>query len=325
MVVTNLDVLRREHEDVGIGPELADLLDRVVRATAPTYPATEYSPSGSWDHAALEDAMQDWTTYRLLARGDLTVLLASARSDEALRALLTRSFGQHLTNRRRRTSATNLFARMVKMLRADGMFRNVTAYGPVGDHSWTLRATPATSPASPGAVGRLVKAAGTRSDADVGVVRYGPYSLKSSPILRAPQLRAFLEFLLQEADGSLTTAELFHVMRHRFNLVELPAVELVDTLTLSDPPVPATVETRTLARSVLSRLSLGEVQLLRLLSDHDGNVRSAEAATGTSAADFRAALEHSHALIAEYAETFDEAVAAHRVVIESLYEDSEES
>lgn len=323
--MTDLHALRQEHEHLGIGPELADLLDRIVRATAPTYPATEYSPSGSWDRAALEDVLQDWITHRLLARGDLTVLLASARSAEALRALLTRSLGQHLTNGRRRSSATNLFARMAAMLRADDVFRNVTAAGPVGDHGWTLTATPMTSPASPGTVGLLVKAAGTRSDADLGVVRYGPYSLKSSPILREPQLRAFLAFLLQEADGYLTTAELFHVMRHRFNLVELPAAELDDTLTSPAPPVPATVETRTLARSVLSRLSLGDVRLLRLLNDYAGNAHAAEAATGTSTEDLRAALEHTHALIAEYADNFDDAVAVHRLVIESLYEDGEES
>ena len=323
--MTGLDVLRDEHERVGIGPELADLLDRVVRATAPAYPATEYSPAGTWNRAALEDAMQDWTTHRLLARGDLTVLLASARSAEALRVLLTRSFGQHLTNRRRRTSATNLFARMVTLLRAGGTFRNVTAAGPVGDHGWTLTATPIASPASPGTIGLLVKAAGARRDADLGVVRYGPYSLKSSPILRGPQLRAFLEFLLQEADGYLTTTELFHVMRHRFNLVELPAAELDDTFISPAPPVPATVETRTLARSVLSRLGLDDVRLLRVLSDHEGNARAAEAATGFSAADFRAALERTHALIAEYADSFDEAVTVHRLVIESLYEDGEES
>jgi hypothetical protein len=325
VVVTDLNVLRREHEQVGIGPELADLLDRIVRATAPTYPPAEYSPAGSWDRAALEDAMQDWVTYRLLARGDLTVLLASARSAEALRALLTRSFGQHLTNRRRRTSATNLFVRMVTTLRTDRTFLNVTAVGPVGEHGWTLTATPMTSPASPGTVGLLVKAAGMRSDSDLGVVRYGPYSLKSSPILRGPQLRAFLEFLLQESDGYVTTTELFHVMRHRFNLVELPAAEFDDTLTSPVPPVPATVETRTLARSVLSRLGLGDVRLLRLLSDHEGNARAAEAATGTSTAEFRAALERMHALIAEYADSFDEAVAVHRVVVESLYEEGEES
>jgi hypothetical protein len=323
--VTDLDALRREHDQVGIGPHLADLLDRVVRATAPTYPANEYSHGGSWDRAALEDAMQDWTTYRLLARGDLSVLLASARSAEALRALLTRSFGQHLINRRRRTSATNLFVRVVTTLRTNGTFRNVTAAGPVGDHAWTLTATPMTLPASPGTVGVLVKAAGMRSDADLGVVRYGPYSLKSSPILRGPQLRAFLEFLLQEAGGYVTTTELFHVMRHRFNLVELPAAELDDTLASPVLPVPATVETRTLARSVISRLGRDNVRLLRLLSDHDGNARAAEAATGTNSADFRAALERTYALIAEYADSFDEALAVHRMLIESLYEEGEES
>jgi hypothetical protein len=319
--VSDLDVLRTEHAEVGIGPLLAALLDRIVRSTAPQYPPSEYSPSGTWDRPALEDVLQDWVTTRLLERGDLGVLLTSARSVGALRALLTRSLAQHLTNRRRRTSATNLFTRMLATLRTDAAIHNVTAIGTVAEHGWTTAQASATSPAPPGTVTALVKAAGSRSDADLGVVRYGPYSLKSSPVLRGPALRSFLLYLLGEANGYLTTSELFHVMRHRFNLVELPAIEFDEAAANAVPAAPVTVETTALARSIVSRLSQQDAQLLRELSDHEGDAAAAEAATGSSVADLRGALERLHGLIADYVGTFDEAVGVHRAVIESLYGD----
>lgn len=92
LAVTELDELRREHAELVIGARLADLLSRTVDATAPTYPPTEYSVSGVWDRAALDDAAQDWVLTRLLERGDLAVILESARHIGAVRSMLTKSF-----------------------------------------------------------------------------------------------------------------------------------------------------------------------------------------------------------------------------------------
>jgi hypothetical protein len=317
--MSDLEMLRAEHTEYGIGPELANLLNRVVRATAPTYPATEYSPSGNWDEASLQDALQDWILTRLLERGDLRLIMASARTVGGLRALLTRSFGQHLANRRRRTSATNLFTRTVRLLRTDDNFVRTASAAAVGDEGWALRGQEQSVPATSESVAALVKAAGMRSDADLGVVKYGPYSLKSSPILREPQLREFVRFLLEHADGYVTVAQLFHVMRHRFNLVEPSSIGL-DEATIAEPQeVAATVETRLLARSVVARLGADRTRLLLALSDADGDVRVAAAAVGATVAQFTEALDATHALIAEYADTPEEAVAAYRRVVESLY------
>jgi hypothetical protein len=169
----------------------------------------------------------------------------------------------------------------------------------------------------------LIKAAGTRTDAELGVVRYGPYALKSSPILRGPALREFVAFLLAEADGDLTTREIFEVMRHRFNLVELPPVELNETLLDREPPVPTAVETRLLAASVLARVGRRNAELIRAVAAAEGDPLAAADAVGAAPTEVAATLDAFHALIAEYAESADEAVAVHRQVIESLFYEGE--
>ena len=82
----DLEQLRREHADKVIGPDLQQLLEGVVRATARTYPPAEYSDSATWDSHALADALQDWVEARLLRRGDLSKMLAGAPSVDGLRA-----------------------------------------------------------------------------------------------------------------------------------------------------------------------------------------------------------------------------------------------
>lgn len=321
--MNELEGLRAEHAEQVIGPRLAELLARIVDATAPSYPPSQYSDTRVWNRDALDDALQDWTLTRLLERGDLSVMLASAGGVGALRGMLTRSFAQHLINRRRRTSATNLFSRTVALLRSDDAFQAVGQASAAGAQRWMLANHPAGAPATPGTVSRLIKAAGTRTDAELRVVRYGPYALKSSPILRGPALREFVAFLLAEADGDLTTREIFDVMRHRFNLVELPPVELDETLVDREPPVPTAVETRVLAAGVLARVGRRNAELIRAVVAAHGDPLAAAHDLGAAPAEVAAALDAFHALIAEYAESADEAVAVHRQVIESLFFEGE--
>ena len=144
---TDLQNLRQEHADRVIGPELEHLLARIVRATARAYPPAEYSDAGVWDSAALADALQDWVETRLLSRGDLSKMLLRYQSVGALRGALTRSFEQFLTNRRRRTSATNLYQRTTKMLREDSdSFAKLGRADRSHEQLWTLAAGPATEP-----------------------------------------------------------------------------------------------------------------------------------------------------------------------------------
>jgi hypothetical protein len=113
------------------------------------------------------------------------------------------------------------------------------------------------------------------------------------------------------------------VMRHRFNLVELPPTELDEALVDRELPVAATVETRVLATSVLGRLGRHNADLIRAVAEADDDPLAAARNAETTQADVADALNMLYALIADYAESADEAVAVHRQVIESLFLEGE--
>jgi hypothetical protein len=315
-----LQQLQDEHQREVIGRELARLLARVATATAKTYPP-DYSPAGVWDDAAIEDALQDWTEDRLLRRNDLSKMLAGARSVGALRAALTTSFGQHLTNRRRRSAATNLYKRMLKMLRDDEPFKPVQATRNPADQPWTVSGLSATD-LSPLSESDLVRLAFELSDDDLAVVRYGPHSLKESPILRKPALHRFLLHMLTSAEGALTPALLIEVMKRRFNLVDPELVELHEAEEVDEPPTAAAGEVEATAASVIARLGQRRCDVLMAFTRH-GAVESAAQAHGVDPAVVERTLSETLALIAEHAADRDEAAAIYDRVIEKLFGGSE--
>lgn len=316
--MSNLEALRAEHEAKVIGPLLAGLLARVATATAKTYPP-DYSPTGTWNDEAIEDVLHDWTEDRLLRRKDLSKLLAGARSEGALRSGLTTSFGQHLTNHRRRSAATNLFKRVLATLRDDDAFEAVGATGPAADQPWTLTADPAQKPSAL-AENELVRLAFELTDEDLGVVRYGPHSLKESPILRKPGLHRFLTHMLEGAEGALSPATLINVVRRRFNLVDPEDVEIEEAAD-AEAPVGG-VEIGALAASVISRMGRQRCELIIAQAQHDDPVAAAEAA-GVDIATMKRALSETLALVAEHATDADEARAIYKVVVERLFGESE--
>ncbi len=276
--MTVLEELRDERWKEVIGQDLASLLARVAAATAKTYPP-DYSPAGVWNDEAIEDVLQDWTEDRLLRRKDLSKLLAGARSEAALRAGLTTSIGQHLTNRRRRSAAANLYKRMQRMLRDDDAFKEALATGAAADRPWTVSAAQATVPSSLSEAEVLVRLAFELSDEGVEVVRYGPYSLKESPILRKPALRRFLIHMLSSAQGTLTPAVLIEIFKRRFNLVEPEEVNL-DAAVGTEAPAIAP-ETGAVAASVIARMGRERCELVAAFARHGD---AASAARGPASA-----------------------------------------
>ena len=315
-----LQQLYDEHRREVIGPELARLLARVATATAKTYPP-DYSPAGVWDDASIEDALQDWTEDRLLRRKDLAKMLSGARSVGALRAALTTSFGQHLTNRRRRSAATNLYKRMLKMLRDEDPFEAVQASRSPADQPWTVRVASAADP-SPLSESALVRLAFELSDDDLGVVRYGPHSLKESPILRKPALHRFLLHMLASAQGTLTPALLMEVMKRRFNLVDPEPVELAEAEEVGEPSTATAAEIEAVAASVIARLGQRRCDVLVAFTRH-GAIEPAAHAHGVDPAVVERTLSETLALIAEHAGDRDEAAAIYDRVIEKLFGGSE--
>jgi hypothetical protein len=305
----DLEQLRREHAEQVIGPDLQRLLERVVRATAPAYPPAEYSDARTWDLHALADARQDWVEARLLRRGDLSKMLTRAPSLAALRGALTRSFEQFLANRRRRTSAMNLYQRTTKMLREDDeRFAKIGRAARSHEQLWTVAEQAETTAPSRLSVVALVAIAAELSDDDLEVVRYGPASLKSSPILREPKLREFLVHLLGRAEGALNQATIAEVMRRRFGLFELEEVALEDY----DVAVPVIelrqVESDDVVRSVRARLGQDRLQELRQFH-----------AAAAEPDDVPSAIGDTIALVAQYADSAEVAEEIYDRLVESLF------
>jgi hypothetical protein len=320
-MTASLSELRSEHGREVIGRSIAELLERVVRATAPAYPPGEYSDAGVWNREALEDVLQDWVTDRLLSRGDLTVMLETAGSEHSLRAALTNSFSQFLINRRRRTSATNLYKRVAAMLRKDPGFAPVGRSNRAGEQLWSLAGMRVGGPSAL-PLGALVSIALELDDEALEVVRYGPYSLKSSPILREPRLHEFVAFLLEHAEGALSLGTIIKVLRRRFRLLAAEPVQLDEALESEEPPVPLRVERDAATQSVVSRLGLDLARALRAYETPDRDFAAAGKAIGGGRLEGEHAVSNVLALIAEYADSLEEARAIYRSVVESLFRES---
>src|SRR5205085_1121921 len=116
-------------------------------------------------------------------------------------------------------------------------------------------------------------------------------------------LREFLVFLLTEAGCYLTSAELFEVMRHRFNLVELLPAELDDAVPDPREDVQSVVEDRIVAHSIVAQLGTDHVRLIRAAVDADDDAEQAAQRSGMTVGEVLEALDALHALIAEQAES----------------------
>lgn len=317
-MTATLEQLRAEHQASFIGPELQNLLERVAYATLRTYPPS-YSPAGVWNEESIADMLHDWALGRLIERKDLTKLLAGASSITSLRAGLTTSLRQYATNRQERTSATNLYERMGKMLRADADFEKVGSAPKAHEQLWTLAADPTTGPSTLDLHGRLVIAS-ELTDEDLEIVTYQS-TKKSSPIVRAPALKRFVVHLLTKT-GALTPADIMEVMRRRFALVDPESVELDENIARNGYPVDDQVSQQVIVRSVVARLGCERVKLLAALAEH-ADLAAAANAVGNEELAIREAYADMEAMV--IAETAEPAQVQHMcgLILESLFGDSE--
>ncbi|MGH2904057.1 MAG: hypothetical protein ACRDK7_10800 [Solirubrobacteraceae bacterium] len=314
-----LQQLRQEHHREFIGAELAALLTRVATATARTYPPS-YTPAGVWNEDSIADAAQAWTAERLIERRDLTNLLAGASTLASLRAGLTRSFQQHLTNQRQSTSATNLYKRIVTMLRMDSDFQALPGTARPHRQLWTLASDPQSEPSRLPLAARLKRAA-ELSDDDLKVIRYGPLSLKSSPILRMPALKRFLLHLLGGA-GALSPADIMDIVRRRFALPEPQAIALNEDLQLPAVATHHAAIERAIASSIAARLGAPRVALLAALVEHE-DFKAAGTATDTDEASVRRAYMEMVAMVDEEALDAEEAQRICGLTLETLFGETE--
>ena len=308
-----LERLRDEYQRNGVGPVLFELLQKVVWSTVRQYPASEYSPYSSWDQSACEDVLNDWITERLWGRGDLANLLSASVTSQHLRAALTTSLRQHLTNKRRRSITANLYKRVRAKLRNDSSFRSLGSSSVGPEERWTL-ANSASRVPSVCSAEDLAQVACELSDDVLEVVRYGPFSQKLSPILRDPKLREFLIHLLQGAGGSLTLGAIIEVMRVRFSLPTDEATNLHDGIvSLNQSPADEVAMTLS-ARSVVSRLALEEATVLENYFRSGGDLSEVAKLSGCDGQRVRDVVHRAFAMICECSDSEDEARAVMQTV-----------
>jgi hypothetical protein len=309
-----LEDLREDYRRNGIGNLLHDLLSRIVWSTVREYPASDYSPDRTWNQTACEDVLNDWIEGRLWGRSDLQRMLASAVTPQLLRAALTTSLRQHLTNKRKRSIASNLYKRIRTMLRDDPAFA-VASTAKGGQQRWTLAGQSAS--VSVLALHQLVGIACELNDDILEVVRYGPFSQKLSPILRDPKLREFLVHLLGHAQGSLSLGTVIDVMRARFSLPTEEETTLDDSLPAAGLDPAATASANSGARSVVARLNLEGASILAAYFAAGGKFPEAARLCGHPVERIREAVHGAFELICDASNSVEEANAVMEAV-ESL-------
>jgi hypothetical protein len=316
-----LDGLREEYSRLGIGERLHELLAKTVWSTVRQYPSSEYSPYGVWDQFACEDVLNDWIAERLWRRADLQNLLSASVTMQHLRAALTTSLRQHLTNKRRRSIAANLFKRVRAMLHNDSEFHHVGSASRAAEERWAL--APGVSDSSTHTID-LLQAARELSDDDLEVVRYGPFAQKLSPILREPKLRRFLIHLLHRAGRSLALSEIMEVMQLRFGLPVDEEVELDDELpSLNVSPSDDTVLSLA-ARSVISRMTSGEANILENYFRSGAVLVGAARLSGCDTQQVRQAVVRAFGMICECSNSEEQARAIMNKVECLLYQQGEQ-
>ncbi len=309
----DLERLRDEYQRLGIGVLLHQLLEKVVWSTVRQYPPAEYSPSRAWDRMGCEDVLNDWVVERLLGRGDLQAMLASAATLPQLRSALTTSLRQYVVNGRRRSISANLFKRVQQMLREDSAFRPVAPNVQAANQRWMLLSAESANP-SPAPERELLRIASELSDDQLEVVRYGPFSQKLSPILRKGKLREFLLHLLEHAGGSLTLGTILGVMRERFSLWPERHADLDDSLPSRSSDVGDEVANADKGRSVVARLDMEAAGLFAAYLRAGGDWNAAATACGAQSQRLRAVVHDTFGMIVECSESAEEARAILSVV-----------
>jgi hypothetical protein len=313
--MSDLQAYRDEYQQVGIGPLLEKLLQRIVVATVRVYPALEYSKDGTWSVAACEDLLNDWVLERLVARGDLGTMLGSAATVGVFRATCTTSLRQFIANGRRRSIAGNFYKRVQNLLTHDQGFVRLSESDCGIDQQWTTvggRTAPCTLSNR-----QLLKIANELTDAHLAVVHYGPFSQKLSPILREPKLRSFLIHVMTRSNGALSLRTLLEVIALRFGFVTDENIELDPAVPSNDRNAFEASATIDCARSVLVRLDLEEIARVREYFRANAEFASAAQAIGVDASALKETVRRVFAMICECSDSIEEATAVMHV-FESL-------
>jgi hypothetical protein len=316
--MSDLQAYRDEYQQVGIGPLLEKLLQRIIVATVRQYPALEYSKDGTWSNAACEDLLNDWVLARLVARGDLGIMLGSAATIGVFRAACTTSLRQFIANGRRRSIAGNFYKRVQYLLSHDQGFVRLSESDCGIDQLWTTVGG-GTAPCTL-SNRQLLKIANELTDADLAVVHYGPFSHKLSPILREPKLRSFLVHVMTRSNGALSLRRLLEVIALRFGFVTEENVELDPAVPSNDPNAFEDAAVIDCARGVLVRLNAEEAAGVREYFRANAEFSRAAEAAGADVSVLKETVRRVFAMICECSDSIEEATAVMRTFESMLLE-----
>lgn len=116
-MANDLDELRREYDERGIGPAIFDEVRRAVGAVVHRYDPMVYAGASTWEDA-MEDVVQGVIVDVLIQEGQLDYIMATAGTIEDVRNLLRFQVKRYLAKGRRRTVVDNLLDRCKERLRA---------------------------------------------------------------------------------------------------------------------------------------------------------------------------------------------------------------
>jgi DNA-binding CsgD family transcriptional regulator len=216
----------------------------------------QYSPLGVWSEEAIEETFADFTSKRLIGRGQLLAMLQRAPALPVFRRMLETALRQHLIDRLQRSQSGNLYARVSQLL-TDGQRYSASGSG-AGRH-WQL--TDATSTPFTGDDRAL--AALAWSLGDFKIIRYKPDAKKLSPLLDSDELTRFLDGLLTRNAMSITTIS--RALKLHFALDDPAGAEQLDPNThaggLGADPQQLLIQHEA-ATAVLAELTARQVQVL---------------------------------------------------------------
>lgn len=223
--------LLRAREAAGRGEiteELYAWLGRLIalaQATRALAPAP--IPGGRWDDPdAVTETLHAWLEEALL-RGGLLQALDRCATPRALSRYLERALRNWLIARSRRASGPRLLERAGELMVDDAAFRLLRAAASPADRWWAL-ATWHDPGLYSGSDAALVS--GAWALGDFALLRY-PSSERSDPVLSTPDLRRFLNGLLEAARAAISGRHIDATLRARFAYAYAPG-----TVDLDDAP-----------------------------------------------------------------------------------------
>jgi DNA-binding CsgD family transcriptional regulator len=220
------------------------------------------SASGGWNEEAIADATHDWFAEKLL-RGALLQAFDRTSTPQALARYLERAFKNWLRDKGRSRSWPRILIRSRELLDSGDPFKRFREGARWLDHRYGLAAR--SDPSAIEDEELVVRAVYGLPDLQILRER----GERAPTILASADLKALLENVLENLEGTITLSQLDRGFRHRFAWAfEASNVEL-DEAAVGEVAAPAIseAEAEQAARAILGDVSKRQLEMLRERAD----------------------------------------------------------